>query len=442
MVNELIVKRMESARLPTSVGVFQLYIYQNNQDDKEHLAIVKGEVGGQTNVLVRLHSECYTGDVLGSQRCDCGEQLHRALELIESAGVGVVLYLRQEGRGIGLLEKLRAYNLQDLGYDTVEANLMLGHEADERDYTVTVRMLQDLEIKSVQLLTNNPEKIESLQRMGITVTQRVPIYGTITPENQHYIKTKIERMKHLPPENGVVSFALMTHIQQRLAQAASVRQRQGRPYITLSYAQTLDGSIALQPNKPFNISSPQAHVFTHQLRANHQAILVGLGTVLADNPRLTVRLVDGPSPQPIILDSHLRCPLDAELWHNPHRPWIMTSEQADASRQAKLEAQGARVFRLPLNAHKQVELKAMLYVLAELRIERLMVEGGARVITSFIQHRLVDQLMLTIAPMLLGGPRAINTLDINEAADVPHLTNLHYQMLENNLIIRGDMAWA
>jgi 3,4-dihydroxy 2-butanone 4-phosphate synthase/GTP cyclohydrolase II len=156
-----------------------------------------GEIQGKSGVLARVHSECYTGDVLGSQRCDCGEQLHRAMQMIALEGEGMILYLRQEGRGIGLAEKLRAYNLQDLGYDTVDANLLLGHQADERDYTIAQRMLSDFDIQSVRLMTNNPAKIEQLEKAGIRVVERVALEPTLNAENAEYLLTKAKRMRHL-----------------------------------------------------------------------------------------------------------------------------------------------------------------------------------------------------------------------------------------------------
>jgi GTP cyclohydrolase II len=154
---------------------------------------------------VRVHSECFTGDVLGSRRCDCGEQLEQAMALIAEAGAGVIVYLRQEGRGIGLSDKLLAYNLQDSGLDTVDANLALGHEADERDYTIAAGILQDLGVGSVRLLTNNPLKVEALSRLGIPVAERVPLQVGANPDNVLYLQTKARRMNHLldsPPPNG------------------------------------------------------------------------------------------------------------------------------------------------------------------------------------------------------------------------------------------------
>jgi len=196
-MTNLRVERKAVARIPTDVGEFQLALYHNNHDDKEHLAVLMGEVTAPSELLVRVHSECFTGDVLGSNRCDCGEQLHRAMQLIASAGAGMIVYLRQEGRGIGLLDKLRAYNLQDQGLDTVEANLALGHQADERDYTVAAAILRDWQVQGVRLITNNPSKIESLRALGVNVIDRVPSETRIKPDNAHYLRTKVQRMRHL-----------------------------------------------------------------------------------------------------------------------------------------------------------------------------------------------------------------------------------------------------
>lgn len=196
-MNDLSVKNMVSARIPTVQGEFVLRLYHTDADQKEHLALIMGDVSSKSEVLVRVHSECFTGDVIGSLRCDCGEQLSNAMEIIARQGEGVLIYLRQEGRGIGLLDKLRAYNLQDQGYDTVDANLILGHQADERDYTVAARILEDLGIRSVLLLTNNPSKIEKLEESGVPITDRVALESTVTANNADYLFTKVQRMNHL-----------------------------------------------------------------------------------------------------------------------------------------------------------------------------------------------------------------------------------------------------
>jgi GTP cyclohydrolase II len=183
--------------IPTRHGEFILHYYSNNIDDKEHIALVKGDVGGKENVPVRIHSECFTGDVLGSRRCDCGEQLDMALQLISESTAGILLYLRQEGRGIGLLKKLQAYNLQDQGLDTVDANIHLGHLADEREYDVAALMLEDLKVRSIQLITNNPKKIDALKQLGINVVKRIPIEVVAHKDNLGYLKTKAKKMAHM-----------------------------------------------------------------------------------------------------------------------------------------------------------------------------------------------------------------------------------------------------
>ncbi|MEZ5492923.1 MAG: GTP cyclohydrolase II [Gammaproteobacteria bacterium] len=196
-MSKLSVTRKASARIPTAYGDFHLCYYTNTLDSKEHLALYMGDPASVDAALVRVHSECFTGDVLGSRRCDCGEQLDRSMEMVAKAGVGVVLYLRQEGRGIGLLEKLRAYNLQDDGFDTVDANLMLGHEADAREYSLAALMLQDLGVRSARLITNNPAKISALKAAGIDVKERVSLEVAANADNAGYLLTKAQRMNHI-----------------------------------------------------------------------------------------------------------------------------------------------------------------------------------------------------------------------------------------------------
>ncbi len=200
-------KNIVQTRIPTKNGEFTLHYYSNNLDDKEHIAFVKGQVNEKQGIPVRIHSECFTGDVLGSRRCDCGEQLEMALQLIEKAGCGILIYLRQEGRGIGLLKKLQAYNLQDEGLDTVDANIHLGHLADERQYDFAALMLEDLKVKSISLITNNPKKIEGLVRLGVKVDRRIPIETHVHHDNQDYLKTKVEKMSHMlsMPDNDSTS---------------------------------------------------------------------------------------------------------------------------------------------------------------------------------------------------------------------------------------------
>jgi len=196
---ELLVHRVAEASLPTEFGDFRVVAYENDVDGREHVALIKGEIAGENDVLVRMHSECLTGDVFHSQRCDCGQQLQASLRRIEKEGKGIVVYMKQEGRGIGLNNKIRAYQLQEKGMDTVEANELLGFPPDLRDYGIGVQVLLDLGIKSMRLMTNNPKKIIGLQGYGLSVTEQVPITVKPNRHNESYLKAKREKMGHLIP---------------------------------------------------------------------------------------------------------------------------------------------------------------------------------------------------------------------------------------------------
>jgi 3,4-dihydroxy 2-butanone 4-phosphate synthase / GTP cyclohydrolase II len=194
---EKLIERVETVRLPTDYGDFDLLLYRSKLDAQHHLAMVKGEVAGRENVLVRVHSECLTGDVFGSRRCDCGAQLHQAMRQVSEAGLGVIVYMRQEGRGIGLGPKLQAYKLQEQGLDTVEANRKLGYGMDLREYGFGAQILVDLGLRTIRLLTNNPKKIVGLDGYGLEVVEQVPIRIPPNPHNERYLNAKREKLGHL-----------------------------------------------------------------------------------------------------------------------------------------------------------------------------------------------------------------------------------------------------
>lgn len=419
-----------------------LYYYGNTVDDKEHIALVKGDVSGKAGVPVRIHSECFTGDVLSSRRCDCRDQLHSSMNLIGHSECGILVYLRQEGRGIGLLEKLKAYNLQDQGFDTVDANIQLGHRPDERSYEVAALILKNLNIESVNVITNNPTKISELGKLGIKVDERIPIEVGHHHENAEYLKTKVEKMSHMLSFNQRLTPTAGLSFLQRLINRLDTAKRKpdSSPFVTVSYAQSIDGSIASRGSGSLSLSCSKSLEMTHYLRSRHDCLLVGINTVLSDNPQLNVRYCEGPNPQPVILDSQLRFPDHARLLETGDiNPIILTTDQAAEERKQQLEARGARVITVARDSNKRVDLTKALKVIGRLGFTSVMVEGGASIIGQFLGQELTDYCIVTIVPRLIGGLKAVDNLNRPPNALPLVIEHCRYQRLDSDIIAYGEV---
>lgn len=442
-IKEAEVQNIVRTRIPTQHGTFMLYYYCNSIDDKEHIALVKGEPKNASGIPVRVHSECFTGDVLGSRRCDCRDQLQMSMGYIGAADRGILIYLRQEGRGIGLLEKLKAYNLQDEGLDTVDANIQLGHGADERSYHVAALILKDLEVNSVQLMTNNPSKISQLRELGIHVDCRVPVEVPHHHDNAEYLKTKVEKMDHLLSlaDNSTLPdrFSFLQSLLERLKHHRE--NNTDKPFVTISYAQSIDGSIAVHPTESISLSCDKSMEMTHVLRSHHDALLVGINTILIDDPQLNVRYYDGADPQPVVLDSRLRFPPDAKLLApDAVPPIIVTTDQAPPNKVHLLEEKGARVFKVKSDAENKVDLVSMMALLTKLDLNTVMVEGGASVIGKFLGAELANYCIVTIAPRLIGGLKAIEHLCRPQNTAPIAIVNCEYHRLDSDIIVSGPLG--
>jgi 3,4-dihydroxy 2-butanone 4-phosphate synthase/GTP cyclohydrolase II len=403
--------------LPTRLGTFEALVFADELDGSEPIALVHGDIGSRDAPLVRLHSECWTGDVVGSLRCDCGEQLGRALTAITSSGAGVLLYLRQEGRGIGLANKLRAYGLQDAGLDTVDANAALGLPIDSRDYGGAAAILIELGLRRIRLMTNNPDKVAAIEAAGIQVVERVPVTAVPNVVNSSYLRTKIARLGHEAPRQAP------------------------RPPVTVHYAQTLDGRLATRTGDSQWISSEPSTTFAHELRASHAAVMVGVGTVLADDPRLTTRLVEGPSPIRVVVDSTLRLPSAAKVATDGAAATVLaTTERAPAERRRTFTEAGVEVLVLPQTADGRVDLGGLLEELGRRGIDSVLVEGGAGLITAMLREHRVRRLVVSIAPMIVGaGIEAVGDLDIVRLREALAFRRATFSQVGPDVIFDGEM---
>jgi GTP cyclohydrolase II len=402
--------------LPTDEGVFQVHAFEDPMAGTEHLALVMGDVAvrdGETDhrppPLVRVHSECLTGDALGSHRCDCGDQLRAARAAIAAEGRGIVVYLRgHEGRGIGLAAKLRAYALQDDGLDTVDANLALGYAADLRTYRAAADVLLALGVPRIRLFSGNPTKSSQLTGHGIDVVDRLAPPVVARPTNVRYLQTKRDRMGHDAPAGGGDVWADLVAGRLLLTgdpEAAPLLERYG-PLVAAGsrlvvgqLGQSLDGFIAARTGDAIFVTGEQDREHLHRLRALVDAVVVGVGTVVADDCRLTVRAVAGPDPVRVILDPRARAPRSAQLLTDGAAATLWCV--ADGVAVPDGVAQHVEVVPLPVLAGR-FEPQAVLAALADRGLGRVLVEGGGVTLSAFLAAGVLDRLLITTAPLLIG----------------------------------------
>jgi GTP cyclohydrolase II len=425
--------------LPTPFGEFDLRAFESGTGFV-YLALVKGRIADGRSVLTRVHSECLTGDALGSVRCDCGVQLRMSLRAIAAEGRGVMIYATgHEGRGIGLLNKLRAYVLQDEGSDTVEANHRLGFLADVRDYRDAARVLTILGVRTVRLITNNPAKRRGLEMAGLEVEATLPVPVAAHARNRRYLEAKRLRLGH-DDANTSLPGPPFIDVPDVTALLGPVADHGWRPHVIVKFAETLDGRIATRAGDSKWISGDGERTISHALRAACDAVLIGVGTVLADDPWLTVRLVPGSSPMRVVVDSTLRIPAEARVLEEDATTIVLTTGLAPDSRREALVARGVAVRRVD-QGPGGVDLASGLRVLRGMGIRSLLVEGGSRVITSMLGADVVDRVIVGIAPAILGSGRdAVGDLGSMRVADALRVENRSVHVVGDDLLVAGDVA--
>ena len=426
-----------SLTLPTTSGEWQVHAF--DWAGGVHLCLCRGSIGGGEDVMVRMHSECVTGDALGSVRCDCAVQLRHAMRSIAAEGRGVLVYSTgHEGRGIGLVNKLRAYMLQDEGFDTAEANRHLGFGVDERAFGEVAGCLRALGVRSVRLMSNNRDKARALEAAGITIRSVVGLPTAAHARNVRYLSTKQDVMGHVEPIGAPLPDGIgpPPDVGSLLG---DVRATATRPYVVVKYAQTLDGRIATSTGDARWISGVEERRTSHALRAACDAVLVGIGTVMRDDPQLTVRMVPGASPIRVVLDSNLKIADDACVLTDDAATTVLTTSASSRERRVDLRRRGISVTVVPGGPHG-LDLEAAMNALFRDGIRSVLVEGGSRVITSFLSSRLVDRLVVGISPRVLGsGTEAVRDLGITEVARSIRLERRVVHAVGQDVLVAGDI---
>ena len=426
--------------LPTPFGEWQTWAF--DWDGAVHLCMCRGDIADGQDVLVRLHSECLTGDALGSLRCDCGVQLRQAFRAVVAEGRGIVVYSTgHEGRGIGLAHKLRAYMLQEEGLDTLQANEHLGFPVDRRTFADATECLRALGVRSVRLLSNNPDKARALTDGGIRVTRMIGLPTTAHARNLRYLRTKQRRMGHTTP----IGVPVADHVGPPPdvgALLGDVRPSASKPYVVVKYAQTLDGRIATSTGDSRWISGEDERRISHALRGSCDAVLVGIGTVLTDDPQLTVRMVPGASPIRVVLDSTLRIEDGSRVLADDAVTTLVTTDRSSRDRREELRRRGFSIVVVPAGP-RGVDPVAALEALRRAGIQSLLVEGGARVITSFLSAGVADRLIVGIAPRVLGtGTDAVRDLGVTEVAGSLRIEHRSVHVAGDDVLIAGDIVPA
>lgn len=406
-------ERVATTLLPTRHGTFAMLGY--DVEGVELVALAVGLEAPPDGILpwVRVHSECLTGDAFGSLRCDCGEQLQAALAAIMDHGYGAVVYARgHEGRGIGLLEKLKAYALQDSGLDTLDANLALGHPGDARRYDAAAAVLLDLGLSRIELLSSNPTKAEAVAEYGVEVVRRLRLGVPDRPENVFYLNTKRERMRHDSMPTEVIPATQLTGAPPEVYDSLVAL---GPQFVIAQLGQSLDGFIATRTGDSSPLTGPEDHRHLHRLRSLVDAVVVGASTVIADDCRLTVREVPGENPVRVVLDPRGVVPATASVLSNPEAPtiWVVGASVGDLPAVGK----HVSVVRLPVPTSGFAPA-SVLRMLLDRGLGRVLVEGGGRLVSAFLDAHALDRLFVTVAPLLIGdGVPGVRFAGANAIAD-------------------------